>query len=239
ICALLTGCDRYIALDVVRYASVATNLRVFDELLELLRAAAPIPATPSEPTVRASDFPIEPVEIRRALEPRRVASIRMAVAADALEYAVPWDDSSAVEAGSADLVISQAVMEHVTDPLHTYRSIRSWLKPGGMTAHQIDFGSHSRAPLWNGHWAYPDSIWKAIEGRRSSINRIPLSGQLAAIESAGLRLLRVDEYPSQTPSVPRSSLAARWSNLSDTDLLCRSAYVQAQAPPTTLDRETS
>src|SRR3954453_23378857 len=41
--ALLSGCQRYVSLDVVRYANVEGNLSVLDKLVELFAARAPIP----------------------------------------------------------------------------------------------------------------------------------------------------------------------------------------------------
>ena len=42
--ALLTGAEQYYALDAVRHASSANNLKIFDELVKLLKAQMPIPS---------------------------------------------------------------------------------------------------------------------------------------------------------------------------------------------------
>ena len=50
--ALLSGAQRYLALDVVRYADSTRNLQIFEELLALFRDHAPIPDEAEFPLVR-------------------------------------------------------------------------------------------------------------------------------------------------------------------------------------------
>ena len=50
--ALLSGVERYIALDVIQYASDAQNLRIFEELIALFKDRAPIPDEAEFPLVR-------------------------------------------------------------------------------------------------------------------------------------------------------------------------------------------
>ena len=52
LCALLTGAERYLGLDVVRYASLERNQRILDELVGLLRARTPIPDAVEFPVVK-------------------------------------------------------------------------------------------------------------------------------------------------------------------------------------------
>ena len=50
-----------------------------------------------------------------------------------------------VKSGSVDMILSQAVMEHVEHLEQTYEAMRHWLKPGGLASHAIDFKSHGTA----------------------------------------------------------------------------------------------
>src|SRR5260370_28824009 len=49
--ALLSGVERYIALDVIQYPSDAQNLRIFGELIALFKDRAPIPDEAEFPPV--------------------------------------------------------------------------------------------------------------------------------------------------------------------------------------------
>jgi SAM-dependent methyltransferase len=200
-CALIEGADRYVALDVRRYADRATNLAVFDDLVPLLAPA----------------------------DPRRLSLLRDLVAQDGIEYIVPWDDPGVIEPDAFDLIVSTAVLEHVGDVRATYAAIARWLAPKGVTCHQIDFRSHGRAIEWNGHWAYPDWIWRWIGRGRSPINRQPLSRHLEAIADAGLELIDVQPLP-RDDGLRRQDLDRSWQWLSDEDLHTESAYLIAAKP---------
>jgi hypothetical protein len=51
-----------------------------------------------------------------------------------------------------DLIVSQAVLEHVDDLENTYDAFAQWLRPGGRMSHEIDFHSRGLTMPWNGHW---------------------------------------------------------------------------------------
>ena len=235
IAALLTGAERYLALDVVRHANAAANLSVFDELVGLFHRRATIPDSVEFPEVRprlgSFAFPDEILtadRLLRSLDGARVTELRERVRLDQLEYVVPWDDPAAIEAESVDLVFSQAVMEHVADLDTTYAAVFRWLKPGGTMWHQIDFRSHGTSPIWNGHWAYPDWMWRLVRGD-APINRQPLSRHLEAIEAAGF--LRIACETEQAESgIDRTWLQPVWGWLDDRDLSCASALIQAVRP---------
>ena len=46
-----------------------------------------------------------------------------------IRYAAPWNSEAELQPETVDLVISQAVLEHVEELGNTYRSIFKWLKP--------------------------------------------------------------------------------------------------------------
>jgi hypothetical protein len=209
--ALLSGVERYYALDVVRFSNVDSNLAIFDELAALAKAADP------------------------SLSGERAARIRAAIASPGsggggvtIKYMVPWSDVRAIEPESVDAIVSHAVLEHVVDLESTYRALALWLKPGGMMSHQIDLTSHNVAEKWNGYRAYPEFLWKAIAGRRPYlINRQPCSVHLDLLEKNGFEIVstkRVD----RTDGIARSQLSRRWKNISDADLACSDLTVQAR-----------
>lgn len=240
--ALLSGASRYIALDLVAYASSERNLAVLDELVELMRAQTPIPDAVEFPSVKPSlpsyAFPsrvLTDEHLARMLAPERVASIRRAlehVDADLglISYRAPWFDAGVVEPDSIDMLFSQAVLEHVDDLEGAYAAMAAWLKPGGFASHEIALNAHYLAPEWNAHWTISDPVWKLIRGKRPYLlNREPASTHVRLLGRSGMQI--VNEVRVQVKSdVARSRLARRFRGMSDDDLTTRAIFVQAVKP---------
>jgi SAM-dependent methyltransferase len=234
IAALLTGARTYIAVDLVEYAAGATTAELVGPLCELLsqRSPATVPALPDRPT----DFPhdvLDSERLKASLDPERVRAVRAAAMEPGrehdgilVEYHAGPRKSLELE-GTADLVFSQAVLEHVDDLEQAYGRIYAALRPGAYTSHTIDFKSHSFARTWDGHWTFSDRSWSLIRGRRRfAINRVPLSRHLELMETAGLEIVHV--YRTISPSaIARGELAPRFRSLTDDDLVTASAVIQA------------
>jgi hypothetical protein len=209
--ALLSGVDRYYALDVVRYSNTQSNLAIFDELAALSKARDP------------------------SVSDERISRIRDAIASGGSEcdgvtikYVAPWSEIYAIEPESVDVIVSHAVLEHVVDLESTYRALSLWLKPGGMMSHQIDFTAHGTAEKWNGYRAYPEFLWKTIVGRRPYlINRQPCSAHLDLLDRNGFEIVSTKRV-NRTDGIGRSRLSRHWKNISDDDLACSDLTVQAR-----------
>jgi hypothetical protein len=197
--ALISGSERYVALDALAHADTAQNLQIFDELVALFRGRVPIPP-PSEFPEITLDLPdyafpsdlLDEARLAVALSPERIARLREAVANpsagnSAIVYRAPWDELQPEEFGSIDFLLSNAVMEHVVDLSHAYRAVAAWLHPGGFASHQIDFRSHGLFAAWDGHWACPDWLWALFRGRRPYLlNREPFETHRRIGREAGL-----------------------------------------------------
>ncbi len=232
--ALLSGAQRYVALDLVRYSAPAKNLQIFDELAQLLSARTPIPD--------ASEFPflyprLDSYEFPASLggaapSPERLAAIRRSIeqpeAANSLiRYQAPWTAAGVIEEASVDYIFSQAVLEHIDDLQGVYAAMWRWLKPGGLMTHQIDFKCHGKAAVWNGHWAYPEPIWKLIVGRRPYLlNRQPHSVHLALLRRQGFEILE-DAVEHTASLLRREQLNPRLRGLTDEDLTTSGAFIVA------------
>ena len=209
--ALLSGVNRYYALDVVRFSDTGSNVRIFDELAALFKARCP------------------------SLSDDRTSAIRSAILSPGSEhggitirYMVPWSDSGVIEPGTVDVILSHAVLEHVVDLECTYRALSLWLKPGGVMSHQIDFRSHGITEKWNGYRAYPELLWKIIAGRRTYlINRQPCSVHVELMEKNGFEIISAQKQ-HRSDGIRRSQLSRRWKNISDDDLACSDLTVQAR-----------
>ncbi len=239
VAALIAGAERYIGLDVKRYALCPDTLALFDELVALFRERAPIPGGEEfgaiKPELKDDAFPsriLSAERMMRALDRARLADLRARIAdggeASPLRHIAPWHDAATIEAGTADWIFSQAAMEHVDDLALTYRACRDWLRPGGVMSHQIDMKSHGTAGTWNGHWAYSDALWRVVRGRRLYlINRAPASAHRAAMSAAGFAIV-TDQPVIRRDGLPKSRLAARFRTLSDDDAVTAGLFVIAR-----------
>ena len=59
-----------------------------------------------------------------------------------IEYKAPWLNEINIKLSVIDMIISQAVLEHIHDLELAYRVMNSWLKSDGFMTHSIDFKSH-------------------------------------------------------------------------------------------------
>jgi SAM-dependent methyltransferase len=233
--AMLSGTSRYFAFDAVPYARPTSNLGTLEALVHLFTAREPIPGIDEfpeiAPHVTSLAFPHALLEERLA-GPHRVEAIRRALRGPAdgevsIRYAAPWHDSALVESQSVDLVISQAVLEHVDDLDDTYASLARWLKPGGFMSHVIDFRSHGLTRDWYGHWTVHDRLWTVVRGRRPYlINRVGASDQVRKMELAGFDIVHLQRRPG-TPA-PRASLARSFRDMPEEDLGTAGCFVIAR-----------
>lgn len=242
LCAVLTGADRYLAFDVVTYARSERNVTVLEELMQLLAQRAPIPDESEyplvDPRLDSYAFPREILtddRLNRALAPDRLTRIRSALRQGTsntieIRYASPWDDPAVVEPESVDMLLSQAVLEHVENLPSTYAAMERWLRPGGVSTACIDFRCHTYAREWNGHWAYSDGMWRLIRGnRRFLLNREPLSTHRHLLAENGFAVV-YEQARRNTGGVTRDQLAERFRNLSDEDLSTQTVFIQAMKP---------
>jgi hypothetical protein len=242
--AMLSGVDQYYALDVVDHMAGGANLAIFDELVDLYRRRSGCPRKGFvQYTEGNGDHPfpshiLDDARMERALAPERVAAIRRVLegnpapaSALGIHFMVPWHDAGVMREGSIDLLLSHSVLEHVVDLEATYAAMRRWLRPGGWMSHQIDFKSHGLAGKWNGYRAYPEALWKLVLGSRPFLlNREPWSTHARLLEENCFELVCVMRQHMREQSIAREKLAPRWRDISDDDLACSGAFVQARRP---------
>jgi hypothetical protein len=243
IAALLSGCERYFAFDVVPHAYAERNLKIFDELVTLFRRRAAIPANDEFPEVKpvlgTYEFPKQILTDERlndALSEYRLDEIRKSIVDTDCEdslirYRVPWYDLNVIEHESVDMIYSQAVLEHVDDLTNTYRTMRAWLKADGYVSNQVDFRCHGTADEWNGHWMYSDLTWTLMRGRRPYLlNREPHSSHIRFLEEQNFSIV-CDQTVKSVSRLPKDTLATRFRSMSDDDLTTSGAFIQAVKRP--------
>jgi hypothetical protein len=241
IAALLSGAQRYYAFDYMSYANNRRNLEIFDELVELFRQRAVIPDEAEFPLVvprlDSYEFPRDVLtekRLRASLEPRRVSRIRAALAGDDkvdpfIAYRVPWTNHDGMPVGSVDMILSQAVLEHVDQLEQAYAAMRAWIAPNGVMTHTIDYKSHGLADQWSGHWRYSDFQWKLLCGRKPYvINRQPHSVHLNMLQRNGFEVICSTAY-SAIPQVQLDEVAPRFKqSLTTNDLGTAEAFIVAR-----------
>jgi hypothetical protein len=241
--ALLSGSERYYALDVVRYADDRRNMEMFEALVELFNNREDIPGEDEFPNVKpflqSYKFPshiLTEERLKSSLREDRIDEIRRGISSPGnsyetrdqsskIYYCVPWYESDAIDPESVDMIYSQAVLEHVIDLQYTYEVLYNWLKKDGVMSHQIDFRCHKTAHQWNGHWAHSDFIWKVLWGKRKyGLNRQPCSYHLAMMDRCKFDV--VCQLKVTNPNgIRRQQLASRFGHLSDEDLTTSGAFI--------------
>jgi hypothetical protein len=239
--AILSGAERYLALDAIQYANNSLNLQIFEELIALFRTQAPIPDDAEFPLVQpplpSYAFPsdvLTSVRLEAALNPKRLELIRAFISSPATTaradapicYIAPWEPGMIRDA-TVDLVLSQSVLEYPQDLAGIYAEMCCWLKRGGVMSHEIDFKSIGITTEWNGHWSCSDAVWRLAAGRRRhTLNREPHSTHISLLEKMGCRIVR-DERIIRPSGITRAQLAPRFRYLTDEDLITSSALIQA------------
>ncbi len=239
--AMLCGVNNYYALDVIRHSNIESNLKVFDELVVLFksRASRPSKGWPDyDQYLNDNLFPAHILNdelLEASLSEGRISAIRKSLENPesqnnevTIKYMVPWSDTGIIEKNTVDVILSQAVLEHIVDLESTYQALYAWLKPKGMMSHQIDFTSHGLTKKWNGYRAHSELLWKIIMGKRHFlINRAPYSEHNNLMIKNGFTVI-CDLKNLRTDGIERSELTTYWKNITDDDLACSGAFVQAR-----------
>ncbi len=235
VAALLSGAERYIAIDAVAHVRPEANLAVFRELTRLFEARAPRPSAGYPPIDQYLDrrlFPgaaLDEQTLARSLAPERLDRIENAVrepgaGPDPMIRYVTWSNLPQIPDGKIDLAFSHVVLNHVEDLESFYARCARWVRPGGWMSHQIDFKSLGTAREWNGHRAYGELAWKVIAGKRPYfVNREPLSTHLELLQSSGFEVVHLVRG-RMDGGITRAQLAPRWRGISDDDLASQTGY---------------
>lgn len=240
--ALLSGASKYYALDVVKFASTRKNHEVFNGLVNLFKKRAAIPTNVEFPQLvphlKSYEFPhyiLTNDRLKRTLETERIASIESALRNRGksddekieLSYEVSWNNQGVIKGNSVDIIISQAVLEHVENLSITYKDMYNWLKPGGFMSHTVDFRSHGLSQEWNGHWTYPNWVWKLMVGRSPYLlNRQPHSIHINLMKKLGLDII-CSIVLNEDTKIKTKRLSAKFIGMSREDLTTKLSFVQA------------
>ncbi|MFH1744876.1 MAG: class I SAM-dependent methyltransferase [bacterium] len=244
--AIISGVDKYYAIDISKNAFSSHNLEIFDQIVELFKKKEPIPDNKefpkAIPILKSYKFPsyiLTDDVLKTLLDENRIQKIRQALRSVikeeriqqdkiSIQYIVLQNDLDIIKKESLDLIYSFAVMEHVDNFREVYNVFNLWLKNGGLMAHAVGYNSHNTARLWNGHWTYSDFAWKLIRGRcHYLINREPHSAQINYIKEAGFQVIFEDKYYEDS-MISKKDVVSRFKNISEDDLKTHSAFIVAR-----------
>ena len=240
--ALISGAEKYIALDIKKYSDVNENLKIFDELVSLFKNKTDLPNEDEfkeiRPLLDNYDFPsyiFNSNQLNTLLNENRISSIKNAIIEihssienKFIEYKVPWNNHIDLKNESVDMLFSQAVLQDVNNLEDTYKKISLLLKPNGIQSHDIGFKSCKTADTWFGHWEYSELEWKIIKGRKKIfINREPYSTHFKFLNSNQSKIIFEQRRIAET-KINRNNLANRFTSLTDSDLTTYSVFIQAK-----------
>ena len=147
-----------------------------------------------------------------------------------LQYIPHWDESKFTKKESIDLIISNAVMEHIIDIEFVYKIMFDWLKPGGWCSHVIDYGAHELSENWYQHLYVNKRFWNFLmHGRMYPINRYPHSFHIKVLKKLGYEII----YENKTfnKKADKRKISSTIKNLfSEEDLVISGAHIILRKP---------
>ena len=235
--ALLSGCKRYYALDIIKNWDANISLKIFDELVNLFIKRERIPDNVEfprlKPIIDNYSFPsnILTERLKKSLSDKRIEKIRKEIKdidkkneGEFIRYYIPYNDSGVIKSNSVDFIFSQAVLEYV-DLENVYQAMNAWLKPNGIMSNEIDFKSHGTIGIWNGHWTFSDFEWKIVTGRKKNvINRMPLTKHIEYQNKYDFKIIKKIIH-KRNSQLTRKMLSKRFKDLTDEDLSTSGVYL--------------
>ena len=140
---------------------------------------------------------------------------------DIMTYKVTKNGLSGAS-GGYDLIISRAVLEHVSDLEETMRDIQRGLKAGGISVHQVDLKSHGldRYIAFD-FLTWPSTIYKLMYNHKGFPNRWRVDKYKALAARAGLEIKKLrptDQLSQEKVKSVYPKVAREFRDLSLEDL---------------------
>jgi len=194
-CAILDGFSKYIAIDIIEHFNVDKNLKV---LLEFQR------------------YFNKDLIFAKLLQEVRQGKRNLINFYKNLDF---------LEDVSVDLIISNAVLEHVLDLEKYYKEMFRILKPNGFCSHVIDYGAHEFSEIWYEHLYLSNWFWSFLmHGRMYPINRFSHSYHIKIAKDIGFKVIYEKKNLSTKADINKLSKNLR-KIYSDEDLQVKNAHI--------------
>ncbi|MDD3876061.1 MAG: hypothetical protein PHT69_05535 [Bacteroidales bacterium] len=196
ICALLTGAEKFYALEIEDNFDINKNILIFNRILGLFEEKSDIKKF-NTLNFNISDYSFpDKILSKNNLSKSLVEKIRYSIlnptADDSLIKIVKnWHHCESL---NLNFIFSRAVLEHVKCPEKIYRSIYKHLSTDAFSFHDIEFHSHNVTTHPTYHYKINKYLWFFIFGQRSYfLNRWDNSKHLAEIEKNKFHII-VNEF---------------------------------------------
>jgi hypothetical protein len=225
--ALLSGSDQYTALDVHKYSDIKSNLKIFDELIDLFKKREPIPNGKEfsriRPELENYKFPFEILSnkiLNNSLNPDRVLKIRNAIISEnksIFNYLVPWTFDN-LKKNHYDYLLAQASFEYVQNMDLLLKNFKNYLSLNSYLSTIIDYSSHHLSDIWNEHWTCSDLLWYFFKGKQPHfLNRLTHDNYISYFNKYNYEIL-INLRKKKKSQYSRFNLSHRFRNISEEDL---------------------
>tara|TARA_B110000037_G_C17067744_1_gene484507 strand:- start:479 stop:1462 length:984 start_codon:yes stop_codon:yes gene_type:complete len=233
--ALLLGSEKYYAFDIEKNTNSLMNIKILEELVSMLINREDIPNESEFPLISPKldsyKFPNQIYDkkyLERYLIDEKINKIRNSIInnSEIIEFKAPWYNDKNIELEKADIIISQAVLEHFDELELGYGIMKKWLNKDGYMSHSIDFKSHNKSKTWDGHWKIPNWYWYLLKGGRPFlINRQPLSIHVNFLKKNDFNII-FTQLSKSVPTYERRKLNNNFKTMSDQDRHTSGAFIQ-------------
>lgn len=197
ICALLSGCEKYYALEIQESFDINQNLKILEEVVLLFKNRTSISDKYKKINLKVKDHSYPAGIIKpNFLQESIISEIKDDILnqfrnSKRIIVNKKWNSQLPVK---LDFIFSRAVMEHVSNPGVVYKDINHNLKPGSVMFHDIEFHSHGITKRTDGHYLIPEYLWKVIYGkRRFFLNRWNKEEHENSIITNGFQIIETQE----------------------------------------------
>lgn len=116
----------------------------------------------------------------------------------------------AIEPGTVSLLVSFAVLEHVSDLEGVLAAIKRLLRPGGIAFHFVDLADHR---AYRGDKEYGPFTFLTEEEGPKNLNRLRAVEIHAAHVAAGFEILEEERNAEKMPEAIRARLVGKWKTM--------------------------
>jgi SAM-dependent methyltransferase len=220
----LCGCDEIRTVDRVALLTSWTIREALDAVAAGIAAGTLAAALPRLVPGRAA-------RLTQGLRDLRSASGTEALERLGIRYQV--GEASILPAGSADLVVTNSVLEHLEERelRALLRELRRIVATGGVASHFVDLGDHyatfdRRIDVYN-FLKFRTGTWKLVNSRLHFQSRLRIGDYRRLLAETGWTLLEETSQRGTAADLARIRLAAEFTRHSLDDLLVYRSWIRA------------